>query len=207
VGNLAALPYIQARHYTPTGGRNVDWLVIHSTRCRYNKNMANRTLSPDATEKRCPRCCETKSLEDFHRSSRTKDGRQVYCKPCQGTAWKAWRQGNPDRTREYDRTHNRKRKPLSPEQRQARRAYRLQWRYGLSIEEFDALLEQQDGTCAICPVVISDGSGRRLHVDHDHDTGKVRGLLCQKCNTALGAFGESPERLRKALAYLERQGP
>ena len=78
---------------------------------------------------------------------------------------------------------------------------RLKLSYGLTVEQYEALVSAQGGLCAIC---ASDGGGRRLAVDHCHATGKVRGLLCLNCNTALGKLGDSPSRLREAAAYLEK---
>lgn len=83
-----------------------------------------------------------------------------------------------------------------------RRVYALRYGYGITIEQHDAMLVAQGGVCAICkgPPV---GIGNRLHVDHDHATGVVRGLLCSNCNTSLGKMNDDPERLRAAAAYLE----
>lgn len=82
------------------------------------------------------------------------------------------------------------------------------WRkYGLSPEEYDALLVAQDNKCAICeePETSSDrrwGGLKRLAVDHCHNTGKIRGLLCSRCNTTLGKLEESPQLLRAMWDYL-----
>ena len=77
-------------------------------------------------------------------------------------------------------------------------------RYGLDDAAFEALLEAQGHTCAICldPLV----RGKHLHVDHDHETGEVRGLLCHGCNTSLGGFKEDPDVLERAAAYLRHDG-
>ena len=74
--------------------------------------------------------------------------------------------------------------------------------YGISMAEFDALLEFQNGGCAICKKPITKLS-RRMNIDHDHDTNNVRGILCSGCNTGLGHLGDSVEGLKKALSYLE----
>jgi hypothetical protein len=70
---------------------------------------------------------------------------------------------------------------------------------------FDGMLNNQGGVCAICGGVGKGSSNRAvgLVVDHDHETGRIRGLLCSDCNTALGRFGDSRERLMKAVRYLE----
>lgn len=78
--------------------------------------------------------------------------------------------------------------------------------FNLTLEQYDAMFEAQHGACAICG--YSDTSDPKFFpmVDHCHVTGRVRGLLCSNCNHALGKFKDSPERLRKAAEYLERQG-
>ncbi len=73
-------------------------------------------------------------------------------------------------------------------------------KYGLTEDQFQAILALQDGVCAICN---RHQRYRRLSIDHSHSNGKVRGLLCNFCNRLLGKFGDSPIRLRKAAEYLE----
>lgn len=85
-----------------------------------------------------------------------------------------------------------------------KRERRLQETYGISVAEYDALLVAQGGVCAICKTVPS--TAKRMHVDHCHDTGVVRGILCHYCNTAIGAFREDLEVLLFALQYLIRAG-
>jgi hypothetical protein len=83
--------------------------------------------------------------------------------------------------------------------KKARDAY-LRRTHGITLSEFERILEAQDGHCAICP---STGGTRALHVDHDHRTGLVRGLLCFFHNSLLMRRGVSPELLRAAAQYLE----
>lgn len=73
-------------------------------------------------------------------------------------------------------------------------------RYGMSLAEYDELLLKQEGVCAICKQV--DSCGRRLSVDHDHVTGKIRGLLCVKCNVAMGNMDDSIDKLESMIKYL-----
>jgi hypothetical protein len=79
-------------------------------------------------------------------------------------------------------------------------AARLGRNYGLSREEHRRLLKEQNGACAVCKLP----SRRALYVDHCHATRQVRGLLCDKCNTALGLFGDDSKRMRAAAAYVDR---
>lgn len=89
----------------------------------------------------------------------------------------------------------------SPEKRLRDRIAVYQQKYGITLEEYEELLAKQYGKCAIC--AGHSIAGRKLSVDHDHTTGKVRGLLCVNCNAALGQFRESREVLLKAYKYLE----
>ena len=84
------------------------------------------------------------------------------------------------------------------------RAKHLKRTYGLTLIDYDNLLNRQLGVCAICGSSDSFGHGR-FAVDHNHLTGKVRGLLCSKCNTGLGFFKDSPKLLLKAVSYLSKE--
>ena len=91
---------------------------------------------------------------------------------------------------------------LHPEShRQYKRNYRLKNIYKISQEELDALIKAQYGKCAICKK--EPKIGVLLHIDHDHQTGKVRGLLCHKCNSVLGLSNDNLDVLREAVKYLE----
>jgi hypothetical protein len=87
------------------------------------------------------------------------------------------------------------------------RARILRNRFGLSSEAYEAILSGQDYKCAICgnkESAVMYGKTIHLSVDHCHKTGKIRGLLCLKCNTAIGKLDDDPKLLRKAARYLER---
>lgn len=85
-----------------------------------------------------------------------------------------------------------------------RKDTRLRHAYDLTEEEWDSLHAAQSGKCAICGEEGGwKANGGALVVDHDHDTGKVRGLLCPSCNRGLGQFEDDPERLRSAAQYIE----
>jgi hypothetical protein len=91
--------------------------------------------------------------------------------------------------------------------------YCLQHQYGMTLEQRDELLAEQGGKCLLCfretdfPASQKGRSMRSAHIDHCHNTGVVRGILCGWCNTGLGRFGDDPERLKAAAAYLEADRP
>lgn len=113
---------------------------------------------------------------------------------------KAWYEENRERLSAMAK----KRHDANPEKVKAsleassdrRKDYMLRWHYGISLSEYNARKSAQQGVCAIC------GSAEKLYVDHDHATSEVRGLLCHKCNAAIGLMGEDPDVLRKAIEYL-----
>jgi hypothetical protein len=78
--------------------------------------------------------------------------------------------------------------------------------YGICNTKYDEMLTAQHGACAICKCTLNSTRYTKLAIDHDHKTGKVRGLLCVNCNTGIGLFKDSPIRLSNAISYLERSG-
>ena len=129
----------------------------------------------------CSKCRRVLDLENFHNDKSTRDGKQRKCKDC----GKAWYIANRAVKVAYFRD------------------YHLQKKYGLTHEDKLAMLAQQGGGCRICGRTEPSGRHGEFHVDHCHETGLVRGILCSRCNQALGLLAESPELLRKAAEYLE----
>lgn len=148
--------------------------------------------------RRCARCKQVKPVEDFSGTNpnrRTKDSKSVYCRPCEAERQREWRVTHPGYSTKYS-------KPKTAEQKRIRWEREIEKRYGMSVASFDELLEAQTGVCAICSGP-PNGQGSRLQVDHDHDTSRVRGLLCSKCNTLLGLADHKTERLMAAALYLK----
>lgn len=117
------------------------------------------------------------------------------CAECRREKDRRCRAANLDAYRERDRLR-------APARRVPSRLYRNVWRYGLPPERFFALILDQQSACAICGADFTALGG--IRVDHDHATGRVRGLLCSPCNTGLGQFHDDPGTLRTAAEYLER---
>jgi len=125
--------------------------------------------------KRCADCKQYKPVAEFPRNKNTKDGFHCYCKACNNARSYESRQ----------RLHG------------STRHSHLKHRYGIGADEFDEVVRQQGGVCAIC------GRPDPEHVDHDHETGDVRGILCFNCNGGLGQFRDSIESLLAAAMYLD----
>jgi hypothetical protein len=109
---------------------------------------------------------------------------------------KEWRERNREKLVEMRLAYREK-------NREKIRGENLKRRYGISSVDFDAMLLRQDGKCAICGTSSPGGRNNSFHVDHDHTTGIVRGLLCHHCNTAIGKFNDDPVILAKAILYLK----
>jgi hypothetical protein len=140
---------------------------------------------------RCTRYDTWKPFDDFYRRSSRASGRLSLCKPCQREERKRYPRRN-------DQAEWRLRK-LKEDPMFDRRGW-LRNAYGITLEGFEAMLESQGGACAICAGPPM-GKGT-YHVDHCHKTGEIRGLLCHKCNVALGMVQDSVEHLERLIAYL-----
>ncbi len=138
--------------------------------------------------KSCSTCKNMKDLDKFEVDLRYKSGHRSQCAECRYTTKSA---------------------------KDAKLAGHLKRKYGVTLEEYEAKLAEQNGLCAICnreetritrpnAKKYFNGEAPRLSLDHDHATGKVRGLLCYKCNIGIGQLQDSVENLESAIAYLKK---
>jgi len=148
--------------------------------------------------KTCRKCRVAFSLDQFHRDSRRGDGRAASCRACKCETVRQYRIRNSDRVRSTQKASFRR------NYERTGRPYRLLRQFGITLVEYDRLLAEQGGMCAICKGVASSRAGRKkaLSVDHDHVTGVIRGLLCETCNTGLGMFRDDPALFATAGEYL-----
>lgn len=154
--------------------------------------------------KRCPGCGEVKTKEYFSKDKSRSDGYGCYCKKCNGVKCAEYQQ-RPE-VKKYLKDYGQKPK-VKEHQKQWRdsvegRKCRLKYVYGVSDKVAEQLIKQQDnGVCDICGG--RNLSGIRLGVDHNHQTGKIRGVLCIRCNTKV-ALEEETELVSKIKLYLEK---
>lgn len=161
--------------------------------------MATQSFVP----RPCSKCGTVFDESGYRPNPRYRDGYTRQCRDCTITASNAararrqadrggdWRTlYDMDARHAYYRAH----RAAKPEQyRDAMRKHR----YGLTSDQYEALVDESGGLCAICRKTMG-----RVCVDHDHETGRVRGLLCHNCNVGLGLLGDDPIRLQAALNYL-----
>lgn len=124
----------------------------------------------------CTKCGSNKPLDEFHNSSKSSDGKASWCKACVNSI----------------RRENRKRTYSS----ENKRKWQIKTRYGLTADQVEELRTSQSGACAVCKKEL-----KKFHIDHDHNTGKVRGLLCHRCNVMIGGWDDK-EWLNSAMRYM-----
>lgn len=131
---------------------------------------------------RCYKCGKDKPESEFNMNRSKSRGRSSECKICHTAS---------------NKIYSRK------TQHRCHRDSWLKRKYGITSQDYNAIYEKQGGVCAICGGTQSHSKRKYLEIDHDHDTGKIRALLCLNCNTTLGLVKESTEILEKAIGYLK----
>ena len=153
------------------------------------KKEKNVLLLLTLSSKKCACCGEVKPTTEFiKRKSREKWGFNSYCKACKKKKHHEYYLDNTEKCKKLARNRDLK-------------------KYGITLEDQEQMLREQNNKCAICgKEIFLFGSSKKLtaHVDHDHKTGKVRGLLCDKCNRGLGFFRDNEEYLINAASYLKK---
>ena len=164
--------------YVPNSGRQ----VFCTPDCR--RSYENTVYAKEYASKVCSRCKTLKEATKFRVRTNNKRYLSSMCKDCESKSFRQWQIKNPEKAKLMQRRND------------------LRISYGITPEEYDALLEKQEGLCAICRTSENQAGRKYFSVDHDHITGKIRGLLCSGCNVGLGYFKDSPLFLTAAIAYL-----
>lgn len=161
--------------------------------------------------KECSTCNISKPLTEFHKKKGTKDGFHNQCKDCRkqyqqsnrnkiNATKREWAKNNKGKVAEYNRK-SRLKNPL------AYKDYQKRYCYSITEKEFQEMLKSQDNKCKICNNLFTTSSKTNKvyvpHIDHCHATGKVRGLLCSKCNQALGLFKDDINTIYNSIKYLQ----
>lgn len=149
----------------------------------YQQNLRVNPPQKSVNTKKCPACGLVKSRDEFGLRSNGKWLRS-HCRECETQKFADWHQNNRHKAAENNRKTNLK-------------------KYGLTEREYDEILFRQNGVCVICGNKQNHGRKKNLCVDHNHETGAVRGLLCDSCNRAIGLVKDSVEKLQKMISYLQ----
>jgi hypothetical protein len=163
--------------------------------------------------KRCAKCGQVKDEASFNKNSRSTDGLDFRCRECLNAYRRAYLASHPEAhenakagCRQWHAQHQEvvlaRAKKHYQHNKAHHRATRWMRQYGITPEQYGALLVAQDRRCAICRGKKIGGGCRYWHVDHDHATGTVRGLLCSSCNNMLARARDSVEVLSRAIKYL-----
>jgi hypothetical protein len=145
--------------------------------------------------KLCPQCNKELPISSFNKANR-RDGLQTYCRECHNAMQRIkYAQDPMAKVKRQIRAGRRKeRDPL------VQRRAELKRLYGITLEDYVDLFSKQNGVCAIC---LEECKTRKsLSVDHNHSTGKVRGLLCNRCNRAIGMLNDDTDILERAKQYI-----
>lgn len=144
--------------------------------------------------KRCPKCKETKPIENFSLTRRKNAAghfyavRMVYCKPCRVALNTASAKKYPENRRRLERKS------------------KLSRKYGITPVEYEAQLKRQRARCAICKTDLRKIPQQLVHIDHCHGSGKLRGILCGQCNTGIGSLKDSSFIMTRAIEYVKTGG-
>jgi len=152
-------------------------------------------------QKICSKCKISKELEDFYKDRHSDDGHNSRCKECRDATYKKWynSEKGQEKARKYSKEYYSK-----SENKEKTRAIGIFRRFGITSQDYDKMYKNQKGVCAICKNKEICPRHKHLSVDHNHETGKIRGLLCNTCNKALGLFKENPQYLKNAVKYLKK---
>lgn len=156
-----------------------------------------RCLPPETADRVCTTCRVLQPLQAYARKASFPLGRQYVCRACFSTAKRETRAKDPAKARAAGRRWSRA-------QKETTRWRRILKVYGLTRLQWEAMFDAQGQRCACCGSDTPQGK-RGWHVDHDHKTEVVRGILCQRCNPMLGCAQDSIEILQAGIAYLMRR--
>lgn len=162
--------------------------------------FAERVRLLKSAQQRCVTCKAVKGLNRFYKSSKSSSGRKGQCIECYKRVGDEYR-SRPEVRKVYSEKAKRRREEEPERHRTYYRKSALRNKYGITLGDYDAMLREQNGRCAIC--FSPQPSGVSLYIDHCHDTGAVRGLLCHPCNAGIGFLEDDVNRMKSAIRYLE----
>lgn len=157
----------------------------------------------------CSKCASIKSADQFFNNQSRSDGLSGFCKQCQNVYLAQHKDKNKQRVQNYVKNNpeivKATKKRFYETNKEHLKDIELMKHYGISLTEYNQMLKEQNCVCAICKNPESSKRKLSLSVDHDHKTGKIRGLLCGRCNRGLGYFKDNINFLTHAIKYLDKR--
>lgn len=164
--------------------------------------------------KKCTNCKQEKKSAEFNVDKSTKDGRTCWCRLCWKSFNKTYRFKNRDKMNKNRKEwgiNNRPKVNANVRKyrtkhiaydKQRKESYWLKWKYGITVDQKSKMIFDQNGRCGCCGELF-ENEAKKIAVDHCHDTGTIRKILCNKCNFAIGLIDESVEKAQKILEYIK----
>lgn len=181
------------KRFLPFKNRKTQIFCSKECRSAYVRTWEEESI-PD--RRVCTKCEKEKPIDQFHNDKRMKHGKHIWCAECR-----------IEKQNEYKKTDAYKAymKKTKEHRLNKNRVNDLRSKYGLTVKEHDEILASQGFKCAICRTENPGGRNfnKRFQVDHCHETGRVRGLICWSCNVGLGKLGDTVESLERAVEYLK----
>lgn len=198
----------------------MPWCKKHYNRWRRTGDPQGRpapaqhvTADDGTVTKECRTCKTQRPIDAYGPDRRLFDGLSRECRDCRNIRLREWSRAKVDQDPAFREKRSQYWQKFRQERgdewaRKRNREHKLQMHYGITVEQYDEMLARQGGRCAICRRTSAEAADVRkeygLAVDHCHDTGRVRGLLCSSCNFGLGNFQDSADLLHEAVEYLKR---
>lgn len=183
---------------------NITWV---RERCSPCYKLAKNLFHTDDGQKLCRKCSTLKSLDQFGNDKKKADKLRTHCKSCNSKAYKDWYYSDVDNSRAVSQnwrdTNKQKRKEIWQDYYLQDKASKLKKNYGIEYEDYLLMLEDQNFKCLTCNSDFSKMASRKIHLDHNHSTGEIRGILCHNCNIALGLLKEDIAVLKRMILYID----
>ena len=148
---------------------------------------------------KCYKCLKEKIEFEFYKRTNRPRGREYHCKTCQNKLTKEYNKKHPEKVKIWNKNRDKSPKTIATNKDRL-----FRFNFGITLKEYYKILDSQNSVCAICKKKEMTTKKKMLGIDHNHNTGKIRGLLCSKCNSLLGFSNDNINILNNAKKYLKR---
>jgi hypothetical protein len=186
------------------GNSSDTWI---RARCHSCSELGKNLFHTGDGRKLCRKCSSFKQLDEFGRDKNKADKLRTYCKECNSNEYKKWYYKDSEKSKQVSKEW----RDRNPDKRKAMwekyfitdKKLKMFKTYGLTFGEYEKMLQDQEFKCKTCLIHFSTIPAKQVHIDHCHKSGKVRGILCHRCNISLGTIKENIQTLKNMIIYLE----